>query len=125
MNKVLIIDDEPRARKLLKRVLNRNGYEVLTAGNGQEGLEIAAQHRPALVITDIIMPGIDGAHVCVEIRDHLPDIAILAMSGDDARVIDALALGADRMLMKPFDSKELLEIMASMSSLKETADAFC
>ncbi len=107
--KVLVIDDEPPIRKLLKMGLATQGYEVLEAGNGKSALELMAR-KPELVILDLGLPDIDGHELLrlVRARDESVPIVVLSSRGDEAGKVQALDLGADDYVTKPFGMNELL-----------------
>src|SRR5262252_2498270 len=106
---VLVIDDEPQIRRLLSVTLEANGYRVLAAGNGQEGLVLAAQHRPALVILDLGLPGLSGQEVLRRLREWSEaPVIILSVQDDEAGKVAALDAGADDYVTKPFNTSELL-----------------
>jgi two-component system KDP operon response regulator KdpE len=110
--KILIVDDEPPIRKLLRMGLASQGYEVLEAPNGRTALELLAK-KPALVILDLGLPDIDGLELLRRIRqsqDSLP-IVVLSSRGDEAGKVAALDLGADDYVTKPFGMEELLARM--------------
>jgi len=113
--KVLIVDDEPQIRRAVKAGLERSGYAVMVASSGEEGLNIAAEHPPDLVILDLAMPGTDGFGVCEELRKWTK-VPILVLSVRDAEEdkIRALDLGADDYLIKPFGLGELLARMRAV-----------
>lgn len=106
--KVLIVDDEPQIRRALQAALERNDCEVLSASDGEQGLNLAATAQPDLVILDLSMPGIDGFEVCKQIRSwsRVPIIVLSVRDGEDDK-IQALDLGADDYLTKPFGVREL------------------
>ena len=107
--KVLIIDDEPPIRKLLRMGLTTQGYEVLEAPNGKVALELLAQN-PALIILDLGLPDVQGHELLRMIRsrnDSVP-IVVLSSRGDEAGKVSALDLGADDYVTKPFGMEELL-----------------
>ena len=107
--KVLVIDDEPPIRKLLRMGLSTQGYEVLEASNGRIALELLAQN-PALIILDLGLPDIQGHDLLRMIRgrnDSVP-VVVLSSRGDEAGKVQALDLGADDYLTKPFGMDELL-----------------
>jgi two-component system sensor histidine kinase/response regulator len=110
--KVLIVEDSPTQAEQLKYILERQNYHVLTARNGIEALACMRQSRPTLVISDIIMPEMDGYQLCRQIKADLslkdiPVILLTALS-DPQDVIKGLECGADNFLTKPFDEKYLL-----------------
>jgi C4-dicarboxylate-specific signal transduction histidine kinase len=102
---ILLIEDEPRLRNNLQILLKREGYRVVTAQNGQEGVQKVQAEPYDLVITDIVMPDGDGFYVMDHVKTHLPETVVLAMtahvSTDSA--IEALRAGAYDYLSKPFD----------------------
>jgi two-component system KDP operon response regulator KdpE len=110
--KVLVIDDEPPIRKLLRMGLSTQGYEILEAPSGRVALELLAQD-PALIILDLGLPDIQGHELLRMIRarnDHVP-VVVLSSRGDEAGKVQALDLGADDYLTKPFGMDELLARM--------------
>ncbi|WP_053957249.1 response regulator transcription factor [Inediibacterium massiliense] len=108
METILIIDDELDMVMIIKDVLENNGYNVLTAYNGFDGIELSKK-RPDLIILDIMMPDIDGFHVCHTIRDYVT-CPILFLSAKDSETdkIKGLAIGGDDYITKPFSLKELV-----------------
>lgn len=110
--KVLVIDDEPPIRKLLRMGLSTQGYDVLEASNGKIALEQLSEN-PALIILDLGLPDIKGHELLQVIRgrnDGVP-IVVLSSRGDEAGKVEALDLGADDYLTKPFGMDELLARM--------------
>jgi two-component system KDP operon response regulator KdpE len=110
--KVLVIDDEPPIRKLLRMGLSTQGYDILEASNGKIALELLARD-PALIILDLGLPDIQGHDLLRMIRarnDSVP-IVVLSSRGDEAGKVQALDLGADDYLTKPFGMDELLARM--------------
>jgi len=110
--KVLVIDDEPPIRKLLRMGLSTQGYDILEASNGKIALEKLAEN-PALIILDLGLPDIQGHDLLRTIRarnDSVP-IVVLSSRGDEAGKVQALDLGADDYLTKPFGMDELLARM--------------
>src|SRR6201999_3533278 len=107
--KVLVIDDEPPIRKLLRMGLSTQGYEILEAPNGKTALELLTQN-PALVILDLGLPDIQGHELLRTIRgrNEAVPIVVLSSRGDEAGKVKALDLGADDYLTKPFGVDELL-----------------
>jgi diguanylate cyclase (GGDEF)-like protein len=110
--KVLVADDSPLYRKLVENALSQEQYTVLFAKNGRHATDLFAEHLPPLVITDWMMPDIDGVELCGRIRSQFPTsytyIIILTGMTDTDKVVCALAAGADDYLTKPFHPKELL-----------------
>jgi DNA-binding response OmpR family regulator len=116
---ILIIEDDAQLRRLLKSMLERDGHMTLTAENGNEGVMIAHDTKPDIVITDILMPEKEGLETIVEIRREYPDVKIIAMSGggtySDISFLDvAKRLGAQKTLSKPFTPDDLRKTIASL-----------
>ena len=124
MAKILIIDDEIDARDLLARLLTKNGYEVVAAADGKEGVAMFEVEPVDLVITDIVMPEKDGIETITDLRRNNPDLKIIAMSGGDRRPADvsrnylhsAKLIGANRSLQKPFDNADMLGAVRELLS---------
>lgn len=111
MNKgeILIIDDESQIRKLLKIFLESNDYKVIEAVNGAEGISLAANHSPDLVILDIGLPDKNGHEILVELRTWFEKaIIILSVQNQEDNIVKALDNGASDYLSKPFRTGELL-----------------
>jgi len=109
MSKLLIIDDEEGIRKLLALSLESDGYEVSTAANGEEGIEIFKSESPAVVLTDIKMPGIDGIEVLKQVKELSPETEVIMITGhgDMDLAIEALKLEASDFLNKPIKDEAL------------------
>lgn len=112
MQKILIIDDEPHILLMLKKMLERQGYEIDMATNGVEGIELMQKTRPDLVITDIIMPEKEGLETIREMIRIKADLKIIAMSGGgkvsaESYLKIAGIFGASRVIAKPFSMKEM------------------
>jgi len=105
---ILVVDDEPQIRRVMRTSLSTNGYAVIEARSGEEALEILRKERPDLVLLDVNMPGIGGLQTCREIRDH-SDIAIIMLTVRNTENDKVLALdaGADDYVAKPFSMDEL------------------
>ena len=110
--KVLVIDDEPPIRKLLRMGLGTQGYEILDAPNGKAGLALL-DRNPDLIILDLGLPDIEGLELLRLIRSRNERVAIVVLSsrGDEAGKVEALDLGADDYVTKPFGMDELLARM--------------
>lgn len=110
MRKILIVEDEESIRGFLKINLKRNGFEVIEVDNGEEALEIVYEEKPAMVILDVMLPGIDGFEVCKRIREDEAKIGIIMLTakGQDMDKIIGLEYGADDYIVKPFNPMELL-----------------
>jgi CheY-like chemotaxis protein len=129
MSKVLIIDDETDVRDALELVLSRAGFEVTSADDGGAGLEASRTHAPDVIITDMIMPKVDGAQLIRQIKAEQPKVRIVAISGGgnfgpasyqptalktEAFLAAAKSAGADRILTKPFETKDIVEAVRSL-----------
>lgn len=107
--KILVIDDQAQIRRALRSLLTARDYQVILAENGEQGLDLAAEHQPDLVILDMAMPGLSGLEVCRELRAwYRGPILILSVRSEEQDKISALDLGADDYIMKPFATGELL-----------------
>ena len=107
--RILIVDDEDGMRRLLGRVLSREGYEVTTASGGAEALKHVARDRFDLVVTDIKMPEMDGLELLKELKDYEPSVPIIVMTayGTVENAVQALRLGAYDYIAKPFETDEI------------------
>jgi DNA-binding response OmpR family regulator len=110
--RVLVVDDEADILRLVEIKLRKSGFEVLTAHDGQEGLDLALAERPDLLLLDVMMPRKDGYTVVMEIKEKLgeesPIIILLTARGQEEDVIKGLSCGADDYIIKPFSPRELL-----------------
>jgi len=106
---ILIIDDEVQIRRLLEITLSSNGYKILSAANGHEGISQAASHAPVLIILDLGLPDTDGFVVLKKLREwYQKPIIILSVRSSEDDIIKALDNGANDYLTKPFRTGELL-----------------
>ena len=110
METVLIVEDDATMLRGLKDNFEFKGYRVLTASDGEEGLNLALDEKPDLVILDIMLPKINGYEVCRYIRQENLDVPIIMLTakGEESDVVLGLNLGADDYVTKPFSIKELL-----------------
>ena len=107
--RVLIVDDEPRYLRLLEANLRTEGYEVVTAQDGQQAIETFSSQPIDLILLDIMMPRLDGFATCQRIREFSSvPIIILTAKGEEQDRVRGLDLGADDYLVKPFSATELL-----------------
>ncbi|CAK0766529.1 hypothetical protein CCP3SC15_340012 [Gammaproteobacteria bacterium] len=110
---ILLIEDDTQFRTMLEQMLGQDGHQVTTAANGIEGLECYRQQRPALIITDILMPKKDGIEVIMEIKRQTPDVRIIAISGGRRSITpefnleSATLMGVNAVLAKPFSRADL------------------
>ncbi|MFI5266136.1 MAG: response regulator [Chloroflexota bacterium] len=106
---VLVVDDEAVLRDTLAFNLQREGYDVLLAGDGQQGLTMARDRQPDLVLLDLMMPGMDGLSLCTALRrDSTMPVLILTAKDDEVDRVVGLEMGADDYITKPFSMRELL-----------------
>ncbi|CAA9452030.1 MAG: Two-component transcriptional response regulator, winged helix family [uncultured Rubrobacteraceae bacterium] len=115
MAKILIADDEPNIREVVGLYLQREGHTVVEAADGEEALELYRQHRPDLVILDLILPKLDGLEVCrrIQAECHVPLIMLTAKGEEEDRVL-GLKAGADDYVVKPFRPRELVARVAAL-----------
>jgi len=121
--RILIIDDEPWVHEVARGYLEREGYIVYSAMNGEEGLELAQAKAPALLVLDLMLADMSGEQVCAEVRAR-SDVAILMLTAkahEDQRVA-GLELGADDYLTKPFSPRELVARVRAILRRAQTAD---
>ena len=111
---VLIVDDEPNLRKILAAQLSRDGYEVMLAEDGEQGLSMLREHHIDLVVTDLKMPKVDGMTLLREALKETPDLPIVMITahGTVDTAVEALKLGAFDYLTKPFDKDEVRQVVA-------------
>ena len=114
MAKIYVFDDEPSILLMIKKMLEKAGYEVDIALNGREGMELFKKNIPDLLITDIIMPEKEGLETIFELRRKYPELKIIAISGGgrispDGYLPGAKLLGADMVFQKPLYQKEFLQ----------------
>ncbi|HOD44821.1 MAG TPA: response regulator transcription factor [Anaerolineaceae bacterium] len=113
--KILIVDDEVNLQEAVAYHLTRQGYDVVTAGDGKTGLDIARTAKPDLIILDIMLPGMDGFEVCRILRQEMTTPILMLTARDDEidRVV-GLEVGADDYLVKPFSMRELMARIKAM-----------
>ncbi len=127
MQKILIIDDEPHILLMLKKMLERAGYEIDMASNGNEGLDIFRKAPTDMVITDIIMPEKEGLETIREMRRIRPELKIIAMSGGGKVSAEnyleiAKIFGASRVISKPFTQNEMIAAVTDLMGVGEMND---
>lgn len=110
MKSILLIDDDPVVRSLVSGILRKNGYNVFVAKDGREGIDLAREKQPDLVVTDYQMPGISGMEVLNSIKQMNPSLPIIMLTahGDASLTIKSIQEGAFDFIEKPINSKELL-----------------
>ncbi|HEX4744969.1 MAG TPA: response regulator transcription factor [Candidatus Limnocylindria bacterium] len=125
MARVLVIDDEANLRHTVSYALRQEGYEVLTAADGDEGLALFRRAAPDLVILDVMLPGQDGFEVCRRLRRE-SDVPVVMLTARDTELdkIVGLEIGADDYLAKPFSMRELIaRVRALLRRSSRRADA--
>jgi two-component system, OmpR family, alkaline phosphatase synthesis response regulator PhoP len=124
---ILVVDDEQDLLDLIEYNLRHEGFDVLTAENGQDGIRIAKEHHPSLVLLDIMMPQMDGIEVCDKMREDpelktIPIIFLTARS-DEKTEIEGLNKGADDFITKPISTSKLISrIKAVLRRFSETEE---
>ncbi|WP_443750499.1 PleD family two-component system response regulator [Asticcacaulis solisilvae] len=124
--RVLIVDDIPANVRLLQAKLEADYYDVITAGNGQAGIETAIEEQPDIILLDVMMPGVDGYEVCRQLKHHpetrhIPIILLTALDGREDR-LSGLEAGADDFLTKPVDDIILMARLKALVRLKQMVD---
>ena len=123
--KILVIEDDPNALRLVEYKLGQEGYQVITAADGLEGLKKAREEHPDLIILDIMLPGLDGYEVCQRLRQEPKTIKLpILMLSAKARGIDkatGLKVGADDYLTKPADQAMVVaKVKTLLASTEQT-----
>ena len=107
--RILVVDDDPLIVRLVRTNLAKAGYRILTASDGEEGLEMVASELPDLVVLDLMLPKLDGYEVCRRIREFsLVPVVLLTAKGEQVDKLRGFEMGADDYLTKPFSPPELL-----------------
>jgi two-component system phosphate regulon response regulator PhoB len=124
---VLVVDDEEDILELVEYNLTRNGFEVETVSSGEDALAAVARRRPALVVLDLMLPGVDGLEVCRQIRRaeataDLP-VVMLTARGEEAEIVAGLELGADDYVPKPFSPRVLIARVKAVLRRRATGPA--
>lgn len=120
MKRILVIDDDEQIRKLLRQMLEPDGYEVAEAANGNEGIDEYRKTPADLIITDIVMPEKEGFEMIADLKEEFPDIKIIAISGGgEGRDTEECISGSKKLrvsytLAKPFDRKEFLWAVSNL-----------
>jgi nitrogen regulation protein NR(I) len=122
---VLIVDDEPNLRKILSAQLSRDGYDVMTAEDGEQGLAMLKEHHIDLVITDLKMPKVDGMTLLKKALEEEPELPIVVITahGSIDTAVEALKTGAFDFVTKPFDKDEVRQIVAKALKTRELRGA--
>src|SRR6187402_544738 len=116
---ILVVEDEAPMRKVLRLILEEQGYEVFACGTGSEALSFISRSAPSLVLLDLGLPDIDGIDLAKQIRGHCPvPIVVLSMRADEHSIVEALDNGADDYVTKPFRENELFAGVHASSTRK-------
>ncbi len=119
MASILIIDDEPQVRLMLRMKLEAHGYEVKDADDGRKGLRLYREDPTDLIITDLIMPEKEGIETISEVKSEFPDVKVIAISGGgrfgpDGYLDIAKGIGAERTFSKPIELNELIKAVEEL-----------
>ncbi len=118
MARILVVDDEPSIRGLVRDVLEAEGHEVLLAEDGYAALRMVEQHRPDCIVLDVMMPGLDGHGVLQRVRasdgGFAVPVVMLTAAADDSHAWQAWTEGVDYFLPKPFEPVELLRFLDTL-----------
>jgi DNA-binding response OmpR family regulator len=108
-DKILVVDDELEVRMMLRDLLGREGFEVILASDGEEGVALADTENPQVILLDISMPGMDGVECCKKLKtdNETSSIPVIMVTAYWDRKTDAIEAGADDFVYKPFDPDEL------------------
>lgn len=125
--RILIVDDEPDLRSVLRFGLEAERFEVIEASDGEAGLQAACEQLPDLIVLDLMLPRMDGYKVCRALKfddryRHIPVIILSARSGETDRRL-AIELGADAFVTKPYDMKDLVSRVREQLQQPRRADA--
>lgn len=124
---VVVIDDDLLVRTIIDRKLGARGYRVMGAADGESGLALARAEQPALVILDMIMPALDGRQVLLRLRadPQLKAVPVIMLTArrEEADVVDALSVGANDYIAKPFSLDELAARVARLAPLRPGTSA--
>jgi DNA-binding response OmpR family regulator len=123
--RILIADDEPNIVAALEYLLQRSGYQVHIARNGDDALRLIEEHRPDLVLLDVMMPLRSGYDVCRRMREHEDwrhiKIVMLSAKGREVEVNKGMSLGADLYITKPFSTRELVAKIDGLLAISDIA----
>ena len=119
MATILVIDDDTTARTVIVEMLTENGHQTVEACDGAEGLELFNESKFDIVITDMIMPDVEGVETIIQLRKDCPDVKIIAISGGGrisafSHLALAQGFGVKKTLVKPFKKDDLLKAVAEM-----------
>lgn len=115
---VLIVDDEKVIRSVLSKIVKREGFTVIEAANGKEALAKMSQNPADFIITDIMMPELDGMELLVQVKKDYPNVRVAVITGHPGSFTpeEVIASGADHYILKPFKSEQICRAMQEMAS---------
>ena len=123
-HKILLVDDEANIRDLASLYLEKEGYQLVEASDGEEAIQVFIRESPNLVVLDVMMPGMDGFQVCRELRKtHDVPILMLTARNEDVDKIVGLEIGADDYMTKPFNPRELVARVKAILRRAESGTA--
>jgi two-component system response regulator ResD len=111
---VLVVDDDEMIRRLVRAVLEADEFEVAEARDGESALQLALETHPAVVVLDVMMPGLDGVEVCRRLDHEKVRVVVLTARDDPKLESDAREAGADAFMTKPFAPMELLDLVGEL-----------
>jgi len=116
--KIMVVDDEPYIARVIKFKLEQEGYTVISANDGQSGLQKIKEEKPDMVLLDVMMPGLSGYEVCQKIKEDAElagiPVVILTAKGQERDREQGLTIGASDYITKPFSPNRLLELVKNM-----------
>jgi DNA-binding response OmpR family regulator len=122
--RALVVDDEQALRRLVTSYLQRDGFEVTTAGDGERAVALARSTQPAVIVLDLMLPGVDGIETCRQIRTFSDAyIVMLTARAEEVDKLIGLSVGADDYVTKPFSPRELVARIRAMLRRPRTGDA--
>ncbi|MCP3178059.1 MAG: response regulator [Desulfuromonadales bacterium] len=119
-DRILVVDDEKIILELTSMILKSKGFEVLTAGGGEEGLRLVEEHRPSVVLLDYMMPVMDGMTVLKKIRKSFPDTYVIMFTGKGSEeiAVELMKAGASDYVLKPFNNQDLVERIENVLKIR-------
>jgi DNA-binding NtrC family response regulator len=117
---ILVVDDENEALVLMKELFEQNGYRTLTANDGEIALQLVEEEQPDIIVSDIVMPNMDGMTLLKKVKETNPDIAVIMVTANGAieNAVDAMKMGAKDYILKPFRLNEVLTKVQNLARLR-------
>jgi DNA-binding NtrC family response regulator len=117
---ILVVDDENEALVLMKELFEQNGYRTLTANDGEIALQMVEEEQPDIIVSDIVMPNMDGMTLLKKVKETNPDIAVIMVTANGAieNAVDAMKMGAKDYILKPFRLNEVLTKVQNLARLR-------